>query len=243
MNYLCCSLELLAGSELRRITLPRTWVNKGKKVLMCLLALRSPRVGMQPQRDVRGLHRLPYHPHQILLQRLEVRLVPQLDGEGFQGLPGVVLAAVEAAVNEGLDAPTHRVEERRYREGGDHHGQLRLLLLSGEEAENCLYRRHAPEVDGEKRRRKRPVDEGAVDDDVYVVEPIAKNGYPHGDRNGRYQQEKNRVPDPLEPEGHLNHVGDDFGKYEAHDCCGSGVSEPLDLLALYPCGPAQAHKH
>src|SRR5215204_862459 len=29
MSDLCCSLELLAGSELRRITLPRTRVNKG----------------------------------------------------------------------------------------------------------------------------------------------------------------------------------------------------------------------
>src|SRR5215210_6483582 len=109
----------------RRIYLPRTSVNKGKKVLMCLLALRSPRVGMQPQRDVGGLHRLPYHSHQILLQRLEVRLVPQLDGEGFQGLPCVVFAAVEAAVDEGLDAAPQGVEERRYREGGGHHNQLR----------------------------------------------------------------------------------------------------------------------
>src|SRR5829696_5540252 len=110
--------------ELPRITLPRTWVNKGKKVLMCLLALRS-RIGMQPQRDVGGLHRLPYHSHQIHLQRLEVRLVPQLDGEGFQGLPCVVFAAVEAAVDEGLDAAPQGVEERRYREGGGHHNQLR----------------------------------------------------------------------------------------------------------------------
>ena len=34
-----------------------------------------------------------------------------------------------------------------------------------------------------------------------------------------------------------------YARYEADDCCGSGVSEPLDLLALYPCGPTQAHKH
>src|SRR5215207_7432361 len=168
-----------AGGELPRILLPRTSVNKS--LLACLLALPGC-VRAYPQRDVSRLHGLPYHSHQILIQRLEVRLVPQLDGEGFQGLPGVVLAAVEAAVNEGLDAPTHRVEERRYREGGDHHGQLRLLLLSGEEEENCLYRRHAPEVDGEKRGRERAVDEGAVYDDVYVVEAVLEDGDAHSER-------------------------------------------------------------
>src|SRR5215217_5378394 len=33
----------------------------------CLLALRG-RIGTQPQRDVLRLHRLPYHPHQIVAQ-------------------------------------------------------------------------------------------------------------------------------------------------------------------------------
>ena len=74
---------------------------------------------MQPQRDVGRLHRLPYHSHQILLQRLEVRLVPELDGEGFQGLLCVVLPPVEAAVDEGLDATSQRVEQGSYRKGRD----------------------------------------------------------------------------------------------------------------------------
>jgi hypothetical protein len=62
------------------------------------------RLGTQPQRDVGGLHSLPHHPHQFLIQRFEVRLISQLHGEGFEGLPGVVLVAVEAAVYEGLNA-------------------------------------------------------------------------------------------------------------------------------------------
>jgi hypothetical protein len=33
--------------------------------LLCLLALRS-RLGTQPQRDVRGLHRFPHHSHQVV---------------------------------------------------------------------------------------------------------------------------------------------------------------------------------
>ena len=43
-------------------------------------------VWAQPQRDVRGLHRLPHHAHQIVVQRFQVRLVPELGGEGFEGL-------------------------------------------------------------------------------------------------------------------------------------------------------------
>src|SRR5215210_4374200 len=35
-------------------------------------------VRTQPQRDVGWLHRLPYHPHQIVAQGLKIRLVPEL---------------------------------------------------------------------------------------------------------------------------------------------------------------------
>src|SRR5918997_5031638 len=50
----------------------------------------------EPQTYVRGLHRLPYHPHKISAQCLNVRLIAKLRPEHFQGLPGVVLAPVEA---------------------------------------------------------------------------------------------------------------------------------------------------
>jgi hypothetical protein len=78
---------------------------------------------------------------------------------------------------------------------------------------------------------------------AYHVEPEAKDGYPYGDRHGRYQQEEKHVPYPLDPQGHVYHVGDDAGEYEAHDRRRGCVSEPLDLLALYPSGPTQAHKY
>jgi hypothetical protein len=50
--------------------------------LRCLLLLRG-RIGAQPQRDVGWLHRLPHHAHQVVVQRLKVRLVSEFDGEGF----------------------------------------------------------------------------------------------------------------------------------------------------------------
>src|SRR5918995_3738565 len=65
---------------LPRIPIPRTPVNKG--LLDCLLSLPG-RIGTQPQRDVCGLHRLPYHPHQVFAQGVQVCFVAQLGREGF----------------------------------------------------------------------------------------------------------------------------------------------------------------
>src|SRR5215204_2980111 len=62
-----------------------------------MLPLRN-RIGTQPQRDMRRLHRLPHHPHQIVAQRVQVCFVTQIGREAFQGLPGIVLASVEAPV-------------------------------------------------------------------------------------------------------------------------------------------------
>ena len=56
-----------------------------------------------PQRDVGGLHRLPHNTHQIIAQDVEVRLVPKLGGEGFEGISGIVLTSAEATVYEGLE--------------------------------------------------------------------------------------------------------------------------------------------
>jgi hypothetical protein len=39
-----------------------------KRLLVCLFVLGGC-IGARPQRDIRGLHRLPYHPHQITAQR------------------------------------------------------------------------------------------------------------------------------------------------------------------------------
>ena len=73
------------------------------------------RVGTQPHRDVRRLHRLPDHLQQIVAQSIEVRLFSELGGEALEGLSGIILLAVEAPVYERLYAPSQRVEQ-----GGDH---------------------------------------------------------------------------------------------------------------------------
>src|SRR5829696_103910 len=118
--------------------------------LRSLLALRD-RFRTQPQGDVGGLHRLRHHPYEVIIERLQVRLVAQPGREGFERLSRVVLAPVEVTVDKRLDATPQGAEQRRYRECRDDHGKLRLLLLASDGAEEGLGRRYAPEVDQRQR--------------------------------------------------------------------------------------------
>ena len=93
---------------------------------------------------MRRLYRLPDDPDQLVVQRVQVRFVAQAGRERFQGLSGVVLAAVEAPVYEGLDATSQGGEQCCYHERGDDYGELRLLLLACERTEHELGRRHPP---------------------------------------------------------------------------------------------------
>ena len=120
------------------------------------------------------LHRFRYHASKLVGQRLEVRLVAEPGGESFEGLSRVVLPSVETPVNKGLDAAPQRVEQGRYKEGGDHDGQLRLLRLACKRTQYRLGRRHAPEVERDQHGREGAVDEGTVDDYVYIVDGSAR---------------------------------------------------------------------
>src|SRR5215203_1291007 len=215
------------GYELRRILLLGTSVNK--KLLVRQLALRGL-VGAQPQRDVGWLHSLPYHPHQVVAQGIQVRLVPELDREGFQGLSGVVLPSVEAPVYERLDTASQGVEQSGYQQGGDDYGQLGLLLLSREGAEEGLGRRHAPEVHERQHRGERPVDEGAVYDHVDVEEAVLHDRYAREDRQPEQGDVHDHDADVHAPDSNNTAYQDGADHHRAP------VGEPLDLLALLALG-------
>src|ERR671932_2741349 len=77
----------LCGSTPPRVLHPPDPGSTGTILTARRLALVQGCVGAQPQRDVRRLHRPPNHPDEILVQGIEVRLVPEFGREGFQG-PG-----------------------------------------------------------------------------------------------------------------------------------------------------------
>src|SRR5829696_5590358 len=163
-------------SKLPRTLLLGTWVNRG---LVCLLTLQGC-IRTQPQREVLGLHGLPHHPYQFAIECLQVRLIAQLGGEHLKGLSRVVLPSVEAPVHERLDAAAQGVEQGGNQEGRCHDREGGPLAC--EDHEEPLQQNDAAEVDGNQSRRERAVDEGTVYEDVYLVEPIAKDRYAH--RNG-----------------------------------------------------------
>ena len=102
-----CTLHIAYLLEPRRVRCGEYKFFCGLQGIRVCYSACSPfgsRLGAQPQRGVSRLHRLPNHPYQIVAQGFQVGLVPELGGEGFQGLPRVVLPAVEAAVDERLDA-------------------------------------------------------------------------------------------------------------------------------------------
>src|SRR5215212_2749117 len=172
--------------------------------------------------------------HEFAGQIFEVRLVPQLEGEGFEGLPRVVLAAVEAAVYERLDAVPDGVEEGRDQERRCHHSQLGSLSRKGDPG--SLQHGDAAEVQEPEHGGQGPVDQGAVDHDIYVVEAILEYRQSH---RRRYREEPNQ-------EQHVAHHGAVEGRPDAHYHDGQreqryAVGYPFDLLALPPPRPAKSH--
>src|SRR6266404_5252270 len=65
----------------------------------------------QPQGDVCRLHRLLYDRQQLLAQLVQVHLLAQRRAEGCYDLGRIVLATVEAAVNNALDVTAQRLEQ------------------------------------------------------------------------------------------------------------------------------------
>src|SRR5215217_3501075 len=120
------------------------------------------------------LHGLAYHPDKLVAQAVQIRLVAQLRGKRLQGLGGIVPLAVEPPVYKVLDAPAQRIEKCCDRQGGAHDSKLRKGFLAGKPLENCLGRRDDAEIEQRERDGERAVDEGAVDEAVDVVEPVAQ---------------------------------------------------------------------
>jgi hypothetical protein len=69
--------------------------------------------------------------------------------------------------------------------------------LASDGAEESLGRCYASEVDQRQGCRQRTVDEGVVYEEVYLVEPVAKDRYPHGDGYAHYADYQRYEADPF----------------------------------------------
>ena len=130
--------------------------------------------GSQPQRRLGWLHGLVDHRQQLAGQGGQVDLVAKVGAEGGDGVGGVVAAAVEAAVDPLLDAAAGRLEGGGYGQGGG--GDYQAGVAAQELAEP----EHDRGVAAAEQHRQEPVGQGAADDPVKVIEPLAQDRRPGG---------------------------------------------------------------
>src|SRR5215471_18888320 len=81
----------------------------------------------QPERDVGWLHRLLHHRQQALAQLVQVHFLPQGGAESCHGLGGVILAAVETAIDDRLDTLAQGLSDEKGDEGGEDDGHAVVL--------------------------------------------------------------------------------------------------------------------
>ena len=108
---------------------------------------------VQPQRDMRWLHRLPYHPCQFVAQRVQVRHVSQFGAEGFEDLGRVDIPPVKILSMKRWMRRLRGVNSAAITRVADHDGKLRRLLLAGDLLYDSLGCRYAPEVHQPQRDR------------------------------------------------------------------------------------------
>ena len=119
----------------------------------------------------------------------------------------------------------------------------RVDCSTGEGDEEPLQHDDAPEVECNQHSCQRAVDEGAVDDEVYVVESVAHDRDPHGDRDAYKADENECVSNPSEPH-QRKRFRDDVLEDGTTRRYRSSIGEPLGLLALYSPGvhPSQQQR-
>jgi hypothetical protein len=181
---------------------------------------------------VGGLHGVADDAAHVGGECLEVELVAQPRPERLQRLRRVVAAAVEATVDDRLDARPRGPEQRGHGERRDRGGEAGAA--DGEADEH-----HAAEIGGGEGRGQRAVDERAPDHDVDVVEVVAQDR--HGDREREAEDDAGEEERPADVADRHPDLLADRRRGESAEEDAEDERDPLELLALDARGAAQPH--
>src|SRR6266699_3032315 len=96
--------------------------------------------------------------YQMLAQLVEIDLITQCRAESCESLGSVIFAAVEAAVDERLDAPSQGLKEGSNGERRSNNDDGRLCFLPGEQTYKRLQTDHQAKVDQGEQGRQRAID-------------------------------------------------------------------------------------
>ncbi len=137
-----------------------------------------------PDRHVGRLNRSRDGAFELRLHRLEIDRVAQPQAERRDDRLGVVAGAVEATVNEPLDAKPQRIEERC-------DGERQAATATGDERERRSRYDETDEEAGEQAGQER-VGQRPADQPVDVVEPVLRDPDAHPDQARRSRRSRRR---------------------------------------------------
>src|SRR5215207_7560108 len=121
-----------------------------------------------------------------------------LGGAGFFRVSWpATLFGGEVTIHEALDAVLYGMEEGADHQSSDYRARQSVDVREGDQ--EIMERRVDGLEDNRKHHRKSAVDEGTVDDDVYVVEAVLEDGNAYGERDAHetnHPQRETDLPDP-----------------------------------------------
>src|SRR5260370_25195187 len=128
-----------------------------------------------------GLHRLLDHCYEMLAQLRQINLVAKCGTESRHRASSIILATIEATIDDGLDAMAQGLEESCNDERRDHDSDRVILVEHA--LEQRLQRNNEAKVQQGEQNRQAAIHYGAVDQHVDIVKSIAQNREPNGERD------------------------------------------------------------
>ena len=196
----------------------------------------------KPECDLGRFHGLVNDREEFGREGTEVDLVAQAGAERPDSPGHVVAAPVEAPVHRLLDAAAGRLEGRGHGQGGGGHREAGAV---GQETAEPEDHRAVPEAE---QHREQPVGDGAADDPVQVVQPVAQDRRPGRERQDRdaepRRRQEHRVAQQGRPRDRTAHGGihrhPGQGDQRRHGGQGGPEGNPAQLLAFHATGPPKA---
>lgn len=189
-----------------------------------------------PHCDRYRLHRLRRYVDQLLRDLIQRNLVAEAVREPVHLLLGVIAAAIEPAIDCGLDSATQRSEHGGNGEG--RHGDQKWRLVG--QAKNSREGNGYGGKHGPQGTHQQGVGHRTTDDSIDLEQPVAQNG----DREARGEQrhsDEDAIPGAIARVPGPHGDGDqDVGKRKSDGCDhhGEGEDDPAELGAFETGGAA-----
>ncbi len=164
----------------------------------------------------------------------QLNLIAQRGAKCCQGTRCIIFAAIEAPINDPLNSMTQRLEQKVDHQRGEDDDHTAALV--DDATQQRLQANHQAHVDPRQDDRQRAIDQGAVDDDIDIPQPVAQNGDGEAEDDREQDERKNRCQEQvIERTCSAQRWEDERGELKDdhdQDGCRDAEDDPLGLLAL-----------